>query len=80
MSKREKTCDCTIFLNFGLPCRHIFLCREKQNHDIYDEVLIPNRRRKEFEPAHDDTEIHIVHVNRNQYAQKSKNQPQNHNW
>ena len=36
VSKRENTCDCTIFLNFGLPCRHIFLCREKQNHDIYD--------------------------------------------
>ena len=66
MSKRENTCDCTIFLNFGLPCRHIFLCREKQNHDIYDEVLIPNRWGKEFEPAHDDTEIHIVRVNRNQ--------------
>ena len=45
---------------------HIFLCRKKQNHDIYDEVVIPNRWRKEFEPAHDDTEIHIVHVNRNQ--------------
>ena len=36
MSKQENTCDCTIVLKFGLPCRLIFLCREKQNHDIYD--------------------------------------------
>lgn len=34
--------------------------REKQGLEIYNEILIPNRWRKEFEPVDDDTDIHVV--------------------
>ena len=45
---------------FWLPCRHVFVSREKQGLEIYKETLIPNRWRKEFEPVDDGTDIHVV--------------------
>ena len=76
VSKCENKCDCLVFLNFGLPCRHIFLCREKQNYDIYDELLVPNRWRKEFETAGDGSEINVVQTSTEiKRKKKEKNKP-----
>lgn len=33
VSKQTNKCDCTVFSNFALPCRHIFSYRDKQNLD-----------------------------------------------
>ena len=49
VSKSMNDCSCLTFCNFGLPCRHIFACRKQFKNDVYDEKLIPDRWRKEFE-------------------------------
>ena len=49
VSKSMTECSCLTYCNFGLPCRHIFACRKQFRSTVYDETLIPDRWRKEFE-------------------------------
>ena len=53
-------CTCVTFCNFGLPCRHIFACRKKIKDTVYDESLIPDRWRKEFEKQEGTEPVHVV--------------------
>ena len=49
VSKKLDECTCLCFSNFGLPCRHIFVCRREKTVSVFDESLIPKRWVKEFE-------------------------------
>ena len=60
VAKSMNDCTCLCFSNFGLPCRHIFACRKKYIGTIFDENLIPNRWRKEFEKQDDLEELSTV--------------------
>ena len=48
MSKTLDECNCLYFSNFGLPCRHIFACRKKENIKVFDQNFISKRWQKEF--------------------------------
>ena len=60
VSKSMDECSCLCFSNFGLPCRHIFACRRKFKDTIFEEELIPNRWRKEFEKQQNIEQIYTV--------------------
>ena len=37
------SCSCSVWGNYGLPCRHIFVCRKKDGIDLYDETLVDSK-------------------------------------
>ena len=41
-----RSCTCSIFTTFSIPCKHIFFCRRLKNVDIFDLSLIENRWKK----------------------------------
>ena len=65
-------CECIKHTNFVLPCRHIFACRKMKEMPVYDDELIPNRWRKEFEPA-EDKEIPDIIVTSAQVTKRKNN-------
>lgn len=66
------SCECIKHANFALPCRHIFACRKMKEMPVYDDELIPNRWRKEFEPA-EDKEIPDIIVTSAQVTKRKNN-------
>ena len=37
------SCSCSVWGNYGLPCRHIFVCRKNDGIDLYDETLADSK-------------------------------------
>ena len=77
VTKSMSECSCLTFCNFGLPCRHIFACRKQFKNTVYDETLIPDRWRKEFEKQDNDKPVFIVQTSTlvNKAPSKKHNKP-----
>lgn len=77
VSKSMNECSCLTFCNFGLPCRHIFACRKHFRNTVYDETLIPDRWRKEFEKQDSTEPVFIVQTSTivNKSSLKKQHQP-----
>ena len=77
VTKSMSECSCLTFCNFGLPCRHIFACRKQFKNTVYDETLIPDRWRKEFEKQDNDKPVFIVQTSTlvNKTPSKKHNMP-----
>ena len=41
-------CSCSVWGNYGLPCRHIFVCRKNESKDLYDETLVDAKWRRDL--------------------------------
>ena len=41
-------CSCSAWGNYGLPCRHIFVCRKNESKDLYDETLVDAKWRMDL--------------------------------
>ena len=41
-------CSCSVWGNYGLPCRHIFVCRKNESKDLYDETLVYAKWRRDL--------------------------------
>ena len=41
-------CSCSVWGNYGLPCRHIFVCRKNESKNLYDETLVDAMWRKDL--------------------------------
>ena len=77
VSKSMDECSCLTFCNFGLPCRHIFACRKQFKSTVYDESLIPDRWRKEFEKQDGTEPVFAVQTSTivNKSSLKNSHQP-----
>ena len=40
VDKSFNNCSCSVWGNYGLLCRHIFVCRKNESKDLYDETLV----------------------------------------
>ena len=40
--------SCSVWGNYGLPCRHIFVCRKNESKDLYDETLVDAKWRRDL--------------------------------
>ena len=77
VSKSMDECSCLTFCNFGLPCRHIFACRKQFKSTVYDESLIPDRWREEFEKQDGTEPVFAVQTSTivNKSSLKNSHQP-----
>ena len=41
-------CSCSVWGNYGLPCRHIFVCRKNESKDLYDETLVDAKCKRDL--------------------------------
>ena len=41
-------CSCSVWGNYGLPCRHIFVCRKYEGKYLYDETLVDAKWRRDL--------------------------------
>ena len=41
-------CPRSVWGNYGLPCRHIFVCRKNESKNLYDETLVDAKWRKDL--------------------------------
>lgn len=46
VDEQFSSCSCSIWSNYILPCRHIFVCRKSKSIDMYDESLVDPKWKK----------------------------------
>ena len=41
-------CSYSVWGNYGIPCRHIFVCRKNESKNLYDETLVDAKWRRDL--------------------------------